>query len=754
MSIRGKIFLWFLLPSILIATSVAVFCYFYTRQIVKQNIFDQLEITADQFQKHVQVFLEGKKRETIDFSFDDLIRDCTEEITGKEKRREYYTSALIHHLIANKKPLSPNILEIFIVDFNGKVIASTDETHIGENVSNEEYFSEVELSKAFTGDPQYNPGSEETVVDLSTVILSKVEHEAIGVLVNRVKFVQNEDGMEDYLTFKLNHERDYSQLIHVSKVWLMSFSTDGFIKDCTEEIVRRDDKVQNYTDRLNNHLDINKKLLDSSIVSIFVIDLTGKIIGSTELGLVGQDVSGEEYFLKTKEHGSFTSDLHPIPGFKYSMFETAKLLTGRNEQEPIGMIVNRYSDDSLKNIFRRGIEEESVQAERLRGLKESGEIYVVNKSKLIITGSKFVEDYIFKQVVDTEGVRTAFDNRVGMIGIYPDYKGVPILGASKYLEEMGWVILAEEDVSEAFAPIASLRNYVVIMGTTGVIVLVVIAIFLSLTVTGPINKLVESARTIADGDLTKRIKVNDKGEIGHLARSFDTMRAELDKSFRISDRHRKELQHLSERIVLIQEEERNKLSRELHDQTGQALIALKTNLEVIDKLLPKEADEPRKWLAESKEFLIETIHEIRNISFALKPPMLDELGLVPTIESYSKEFSARTNIIVNVKSNIKDEKLHSNTELSLYRMVQEALTNVLKHSEASTIQINLYHENSKLVLSIEDDGIGFDIEEMWQGKIKEHGIGLLGMRERFASAGADFQVYSDRGKGTKLIAKC
>ena len=78
MSIRGKIFLWFLLPSILIATSVTVFCYFYTRQIVKQNIFDQLDITADQLQKHVQVFLEGKERQTIDFSFDDLIRDCTE----------------------------------------------------------------------------------------------------------------------------------------------------------------------------------------------------------------------------------------------------------------------------------------------------------------------------------------------------------------------------------------------------------------------------------------------------------------------------------------------------------------------------------------------------------------------------------------------------------------------------------------------------------------------------------------------------
>ena len=87
-------------------------------------------------------------------------------------------------------------------------------------------------------------------------------------------------------------------------------------------------------------------------------------------------------------------------------------------------------------------------------------------------------------------------------------------------------------------------------------------------------------------------------------------------------------------------------------------------------------------------------------------------------------------------------------------MVQEALTNVVKHSEAKTVQINIYHENSKLVLSVEDDGKGFDIEKMWRNEVEEYGIGLLGMRERFASAGADFQVYSKRGKGTKLIAKC
>lgn len=754
MSIRGKIFFWFLLPSILIAASMTVFCYFYTQHIVKQNIFDQLEMAADKLQKQVHVFLEGKKRQTIDYSLDGFLRDCTKEIAEKEKRTEHYSTAIINYLIDHKISLNPNILELFIVNFNGKVIASTDKNRIGEDVSGEDYFLQLELLKAFAGNPHYDPGLKETVTEISAVILSKIEHEAIGVIVNRIKLEQAEDKKEYGESFQEDNKWNYSQLINVNKVWTESFVSDGFIKDCTEEITRRNDRIQYYTDRLNNHLAINKKTLDDSIISIFVTDLTGNIIGSTEIGLIGKDVSGNDYFLQTMQHGSFISNLYYVPAFKKSMFEVATLLTSRDGQEPIGIIVNRYSGDSLQEVTLKGIKEESGKDKQLDGFGETGELYIVNRDKLMITRSRFIEDSILKQVVDTEGVRVAFDNGTGTVGIYPNYRGVQILGASKYLEEMGWVVLAEKDVSEAFAPIVNLRNLVIIMGTTGTIVLVIVAISISLTVTRPINKLVESAHAIANGDLTKQVRVKGKDEISNLAKSFDTMRIELGKSFRNIERHRKELQHLSERIVLIQEEERNNLSRELHDQTGQALIALKTNLEVIDKLLPGDAREAREWLRDSKQFLIKTIEEIRNLSFSLKPPMLDDLGLLPTIESYSKDFSARTKIAVNIKSNLKNEKFRPNLELSLYRMVQEALTNVLKHSGAKTVQINIYHENSKLVLSIGDDGRGFDIEKMWQNGVKDYGIGLLGMRERFASAGADFQVYSTKGNGTQLIAKC
>ena len=208
------------------------------RQIVKQNIFEQLEITSDKLQEHVRVFLEGKRRQTIDFSFDSFIRDCTKEIAEKEKRREYYTTALNTHLITNKISLNPNIYEIFIVDFNGKVIASTDKNRIGEDVSSKKYFSQVELLSTFTGDPHYDSNLEEVVIEISAVVLSKIEQEAIGVLVNRIEFEREEDRKGNGASAQEDYERRYSQLIDVNKVWARSFSSDGFIK----RLYRRDNQ--------------------------------------------------------------------------------------------------------------------------------------------------------------------------------------------------------------------------------------------------------------------------------------------------------------------------------------------------------------------------------------------------------------------------------------------------------------------------------------------------------------------------------
>ena len=126
--------------------------------------------------------------------------------------------------------LNPNILELFIVDFKGKVIASTDESRIGEDVSSEEYFSELELLKTFASNPYYDSDLEEIVVETSAVILSKVEQEAIGILVNRTRLEQEEDKKGYGTSARGDNERNYSQQIDVNKVWTKAFSSDGFIK--------------------------------------------------------------------------------------------------------------------------------------------------------------------------------------------------------------------------------------------------------------------------------------------------------------------------------------------------------------------------------------------------------------------------------------------------------------------------------------------------------------------------------------------
>ena len=140
-------------------------------------------------------------------------------------------------------------------------------------------------------------------------------------------------------------------------------------------------------------------------------------------------------FTKTMKIGSCISDLYHLPGSRQkTFFNVARLLKNKTNDITIGIIVNRYSGDYFGMAAQSNISE----------LWETGEVYIVNGDKLTITGSGFIKDAVFKQVVDTEGVMAAFGNGRGMTGIYPDYRGVSVLGASRYLEELDWVILAEK----------------------------------------------------------------------------------------------------------------------------------------------------------------------------------------------------------------------------------------------------------------------------------------------------------------------
>jgi len=213
-----------------------------------------------------------------------------------------------------------------------------------------------------------------------------------------------------------------------------------------------------------------------------------------------------------------------------------------------------------------------------------------------------------------------------------------------------------------------------------------------------------------------------------------------------------ELQALSRRLVELQESERRELSRELHDRIGQNLTALTINLDILKKTLASHSDEVDLRLEDSAALLESTMEVIENVMSELRPPMLDEHGLAAALDWYARSFSSRTGIAVEVRGSGPAMRLAPEVEIALFRIAQEALNNVAKHARARRIEIALEHANGEGVMSVRDDGIGFDSGEDPLGKPRS-GLGMVTMRERSQAVGGRFEVRALPGRGTQLTVR-
>jgi len=215
--------------------------------------------------------------------------------------------------------------------------------------------------------------------------------------------------------------------------------------------------------------------------------------------------------------------------------------------------------------------------------------------------------------------------------------------------------------------------------------------------------------------------------------------------------HSGELQRLSAQLMSAQEAERRRISRELHDEMGQTLTAMRINLAAVEEELGSEClPTIRERLAETSWLVERTLEQMRELSFDLRPNMLDDLGLVPVLQWYIDKYAKRLSIEVEFKAVNVEERLPAEVETVLYRVVQEALTNVAKHTQASRVGIRLQRTESAVLASVQDNGRGFDVEEIAGREPLERGIGLIGMRERVTALGGRFNIQSRPGQGTQL----
>jgi PAS domain S-box-containing protein len=230
----------------------------------------------------------------------------------------------------------------------------------------------------------------------------------------------------------------------------------------------------------------------------------------------------------------------------------------------------------------------------------------------------------------------------------------------------------------------------------------------------------------------------------------DTNRKLAEEALRES---RKKLRRLSSYLLKAQERERRRISLELHDELGQALTALKLQIGSIKKKL--SADEPslREDCEHTLKYVDQIIENVRRLSHDLSPSILEDLGLDASLRLLLKEFAKHSNLTVRVDAADVDGFFSSENQVIIYRIFQEALTNIEKHAEAAHIWVTIKHHEGRVTFRIRDDGRGFDVKQPLSKSSDERVLGLTAMDERARMLGGKLSISSQKGKGTEIVVE-
>jgi len=243
-----------------------------------------------------------------------------------------------------------------------------------------------------------------------------------------------------------------------------------------------------------------------------------------------------------------------------------------------------------------------------------------------------------------------------------------------------------------------------------------------------------------------------------IARRAAVQRA-LEKSERhysqLLERSRRDqghLRRLSHGILSAQEEERKRISRELHDEIGQTLTAINVRLATLQKEATVNTKGLRRKIASTRRLLETSLNIVHRFARRLRPALLDDLGLIPALHSYMRDFTKRTCIPIHVKAVAAVENLNNERRTVLYRVAQEALTNVARHANASLVKVSLQVLKGVVRMDIHDNGKSFQVERVLSAH-KTRRLGVLGMRERLEMVGGSLTVESAPGEGTTIRAR-
>jgi two-component system sensor histidine kinase UhpB len=257
----------------------------------------------------------------------------------------------------------------------------------------------------------------------------------------------------------------------------------------------------------------------------------------------------------------------------------------------------------------------------------------------------------------------------------------------------------------------------------------------------PLTELGKVMKRVRAGERSLRAPLTGiDSQADQLAEAFNMVLEALDEASRLR----------ASQIIQAQEQERQRIARELHDETSQVLTSLLISLTLLEETV--ETQEARERIADTRVLAHSTLRAIRNLSIDLRPSALDDLGLLPALRWYVKEYQKKCSIDVEFHATGFKERLPAEMETALYRIVQECLTNTAKHANANRVTITLKEETVRVYARITDDGKGFDYEAILKTPGQERGLGLAGMNERAVLLDGTLHIHSTSGRGTIIEA--
>lgn len=320
---------------------------------------------------------------------------------------------------------------------------------------------------------------------------------------------------------------------------------------------------------------INKSLLQNKmnlysplILSISILNSSGIVVASSDESKMGEDKSQSDSFVYVKNEGYF-GDLTYSERYFEPIIEASAPIINRKDNSLSGVVINTISGSILENITQKNWNKNPENASKNNNQKtryfkntessqgldfnniNNEEIYIVNGHRQLITESNFFKEGILKGEIETEPVIRALSKGEEMVGIYPNYNGVQIIGASVFIPELNWVILAEKDIAKTFEPVFRLRNKLIIIVIVGLLIIIIMTIFITKNVSQPIKNLLEATTRRAKGELGFRAKKVSEDELGVLTDSFNKMCDDMDNVAVSKDYLEKIFGGISESIIIV-----------------------------------------------------------------------------------------------------------------------------------------------------------------------------------------------------------